>query len=360
MEIIQQDQDTIAKPGTDGESHMAHDGNVSAKAQAGRSHPVCSEQHMVIEAVLSLTDFGRLCRQNNTTASTRIQRSRKSSEQHADRPDAIGLDHFIFFHDVATPAILGMSPSSHLRKKDEKSTADSPGYPLDSSHPSGVPHHNNRPRTPFQLDAFTIDRGPIITSASPFQQSLSFSPSNPLLLYHRPFSAGSNNASIPSSLNSTDYYSPSGSTHPSAVSALQPIPDNEQMFGMDMRHQRSPPFSRRPPTRSNSIVPQYTYNANGVSMFTAVTSAGPSTSFPSPKPFGMVQHINDTQEFPSDHPMPSPGLHMGYGNMFSFGGDSDNKDEEGVTFADRTVSTKVLSPVMQIEFLNVTMREAYL
>jgi hypothetical protein len=50
----------------------------------------------------------------------------------------------------------------------------------------------------------------------------------------------------------------------------------------------------------------------------------------------MVQHINSTQEFQSDHPMPLPGLHMGSRNMFSFGGDSDNKDEEGVAFADRT------------------------
>ena len=121
------------------------------------------------------------------------------------------LDHFIFFHDVATPAILNISPSAHLRKKDEKSTADSPGYPLDQSHPSGVPHRNNRPGIPFQLDALNIDRSPIITSASPFQQSLSFSPSNPLLLYYGPLSAVSNNASRPSSLNSTDFYSPSGS-----------------------------------------------------------------------------------------------------------------------------------------------------
>jgi hypothetical protein len=33
--------------------------------------------------------------------------------------------------------------------------------------------------------------------------------------------------------------------------------------------------------------------------------------------------------------MPSLSLHIGYGNMFSFDSNSNNKDKEGVAIADR-------------------------
>jgi len=113
-----------------------------------------------------------------------------------------------------------------------------------------------------------------------------------------------------SSLNSNDYYSPSGSAYPSAVSTPQPIPENEQMYfqhGMDMRHQRPRTFSH-----------------------------GPSNSYTSPGSF-MNQHIDPSQVFQSDHPARSPGVNMGHENVFTFGGDSDNEDEEGAAFADRTL-----------------------
>ena len=150
-----------------------------------------------------------------------------------------------------------------------------------------------------------------------------------------------------SSLNSNDYYSPPGTAYPSAVSTPQPIPENEQMYfqqhGIDMRHQRPHAFSHGPSSLSNSMAPQYMYNANGGSMFTAVTSAGPSNSFTSPGSFGMAQHIDPTQVFHSDHPARSPGVHLGHENMFSFGGDSEGEDDEGAAFADRTL-------MMQHEF----------
>ena len=214
-------------------------------------------------------------------------------------------------------------------------------YSLDQSHPPGMlPQNHNG--MPFHLETFNMDHDPIITSAGPFQQNFSFSPTQQSpLVQHGPFSTMYNNASMPStSLNSNDYYSPPGSAYPSAVSTPQPIPENEQMYfqhGMDMRHQRPHAFNHGPSSLSNSMAPQYMYNANGSSMFTAVTSAGPSNSYTSPGAFGMAQHIDPSQVFQPDQPVRSPGVHMGHENVFSFGGDSDNEDDEGAAFADRTL-----------------------
>lgn len=214
-------------------------------------------------------------------------------------------------------------------------------YSLDQSHPPDFQHHHNH-GVPYHLDTFNMEHDPIITSAGPFQTNFPFSPSQSPMVQHGPFSNMYSNAPMPSSsLNSNDFYSPPGSAYPSAVSTPQAIPENEQMYfgqhGMDMRHQRPQAFSHGPSSLSNSIAPQYMYNANGGSMFTQVSSAGPSNSFPSQPTFSMTQHIDPSQVFQPDHPVRSPGVHMGHENMFSFGGDSDNEDDEGAAFADRTL-----------------------
>ncbi len=228
-------------------------------------------------------------------------------------------------------------------------------YSLDQLHPPGMmqqAHHN----LPFGLDTFNMESDPIITSAGPFQQNFAFSPSQSPLVQHGPFSSLYNNASMTSSsMNSNDYYSPPGSAYPSAVSTPQPIPENEQMYfqhNMDMRHQRPHTFNHGPSSLSNSMGPQYIYNANGGSMFTAATSAGPSNSYTSPGGFGMAQHINPSQVFQSEQSVRSPGVPLNQDNMFSFGGDSDdNEDEEGAAFADRTL-------MMQHDFSQSPMDES--
>jgi GATA-binding protein len=79
-------------------------------------------------------------------------------------------------------------------------------------------------------------------------------------------------------------------------------------------------------------------------MFTTVTTNGSSNLYTTQGSFGMSQHIDPSQVFQPDHPARSPGVHMGnHENMFTFGGDSDNEDDEGTAFADRTL-------MMQHEF----------
>ncbi|KAI9647755.1 Sodium- and chloride-dependent GABA transporter 1 [Ciborinia camelliae] len=213
-------------------------------------------------------------------------------------------------------------------------------YSLNQPHPPYTSH--GVPSVPFRLDTFNMDNDPIITSAGPFQQNFNFSPSHSPLVPHGPFSSMYNNASMQSSsMNSNDYYSPPGSAYPSTVSTPQPIPEGQEMYfqhGMNMRHQRPHPFNQGPSSLSNSMAPQYMYNGNGGSMFSAVTTSAPTNNlYASAGGFGMSQHIDPAQVFQTDNPVRSPGVHIGQENMFSFGGDSDNEEEESQAFADRTL-----------------------
>jgi GATA-binding protein len=224
---------------------------------------------------------------------------------------------------------------------------DQPHAPL-HHHSHSHSHSNNHPGVPFNLDTFNIENDPIITSAGPFQQNFSFSPSHSPMIPHGPFSTMYNNASMPSSsLKSTDYYSPPGSQYPSAVSTPQPIPEGEQMYfghgAIDMR-QRSHGYNSNPhgpSSLSNSVGTSYMYTTNGGNMFNQVSTSGPSNSYTSPGSFlqhHQQQHIDPSQVFQSDHQARSPGIHMGQNeHMFSFGADSDNDDDENGGFGDNNL-----------------------
>jgi GATA-binding protein len=240
--------------------------------------------------------------------------------------------------------------------------ADINDYSLDQSnhHPSMLNHQQQHqhqhqqqqqqqqqqghPGIPFQLDTYNMEHDPVITSAGPYQQNFSFSPSHSPLVTHGPFSTMYNNATMqPSSLNSNDFFSPPGSTFPSTVSTPQPITEGEQMFfnhgALDMRRQQPPHgFGPGPSNLSTSMNQQhYLYNANGGPMFTAVTTGGQPSSYTSPGPFGMQQHIDPSHVFQGEQTGRSPGMMGSHDNMFSFGADSDGEDDEGAAFADRTL-----------------------
>jgi GATA-binding protein, other eukaryote len=223
--------------------------------------------------------------------------------------------------------------------------ADIHEYSLDQSHPP-MPHQNLS-GNPFQLDTFDLEHDPVITSAGPLRQNFSFSPSSSPLAPHGPFSAMYNNSMTSSSLNSGDFYSPPGSTYPSAVSTPQPFMENEQLYfpnqGMDMRQQRPHTFHRGPSNLSNALGPQYMYSGSGAPMFTPATAPGQPGSFNAPANFGLSQHIDPTHVFHAENRPRSPGRHISHENMFTFGADSDNEDDEGTAFADRTL-------VMQNDF----------
>lgn len=205
---------------------------------------------------------------------------------------------------------------------------------------------NHRPGVPFQLNTFNMHQNPLHSNGQ-YQQSYTFSPSESPLMQNDPFAQMySNNGSMgPSSLNSNDFYSPPASAFPSAVSTPQPRNENDgQMYfghahgnnnGLEMRQARPQAFARGPSNLSHSMGTQFMYNGNSVSMMGPV-SVAPHPSSYTGGVFGMQpqQHINPSHVF-SHNQMRSPAMGMGGNeNVFSFGADSDNEDEEG-TFADR-------------------------
>lgn len=220
--------------------------------------------------------------------------------------------------------------------------ADLHEYSLDQTTSSGLGQPSNHAGIPFPLDTFHLENDPIITSAGPFQQNFSFSPSTSPMVSAGPFSNVYNGSSMPSSsLQATDYYSPTGSAYQSAVSTPHPMNDSDSFYfgSMDMRHQRQQPFRTGPHGINSAMGTQFMYNTNGNSMFPATTTAAgadaSSSSFVAPSSFG---HIDPAQVFQSDHPARSPGIPMIPENVFSFGGDSDNEDDDGGAFADRNLS----------------------
>lgn len=222
-----------------------------------------------------------------------------------------------------------------------------PDYTLDQSepHPHYPTHVNTDPQIPFQLDTFNLNDDPILTSAGPFQQNFTFSPAGSPLVTNGPFSNIYNTTSMGSSLNSTDYYSPPTSGYPSAVSTPQPGHENEHGLYFDqnpieLRHQSSMPnyASHRPSNLSASMLPQYVYNPNSEHLFGAVSSAGPSSTMASPG-FSLQQHVDPSRVLGPEYTTGrSPGVNVtGNDNMFSFGAESDNEDEDGNPFPDRSM-----------------------
>lgn len=223
--------------------------------------------------------------------------------------------------------------------------ADLADYTLDPAvpQPSFTQHLNAHSHLPIGLETFNMTDDPILTSAGPFQQNFTFSPTGSPLVTNGPFSMY-NTTPMGSSLNSADYYSPPGSAYPSSASTPQPMHENEQVYfshnPMDMRHQRAMQNygHNRPSNLSNSMQPQYIFNPNNEPIFSAVSSAGPSSTF-NTAGFSVHQHVNPSQVLqPNYSSARSPGVIMTrQENVFSFGADSDNEDDEGATYADRTM-----------------------
>ena len=203
-------------------------------------------------------------------------------------------------------------------------------------------HATTQPNLSFNIDTYNLSEDPILHSAGPYQQNFSFSPTGSPLVHHGPFSIY-NNTPMGSSLTSTDYYSPPGSGFPSAVSTPQPLQNGEERSyvdhnSMDARAPRTVPnFSmNRQSTMSNAMQPRYVYNPNEESMFSPVTSAAPMSSY-NQATFPIQQHVDPSQvlqpEFSSSQQPSLTGTRTD--NMFIFGGDSDNEDDEAGSFTDR-------------------------
>ncbi|KAK5010531.1 Sodium- and chloride-dependent GABA transporter 1, partial [Cryomyces antarcticus] len=235
-------------------------------------------------------------------------------------------------------------------------------------HPHAIHPH---PQIPFSLDTFNLDNDPIISSAGSFQQQFTFSPVGSPLVTNGPYSNLFNPTSMPSSINSTDHYSPPRSAYPSTASTPQPMQDGDHMYfdpqsRMDFKQQR--PMHRLGHPRgfhynqtanfSSSMQPQYIFNPNNASddsVFSAVTSAGPS-SFPG-SVYSIGSHVDPTQVLQAEYSNASvsDGLQMPRpDNMFTFGADSDGEDDEGAAFAERNIMMQPEHSYMEDPALDIS------
>lgn len=173
----------------------------------------------------------------------------------------------------------------------------------------------------MHLDSFHLADDPILTSAGPFQHNFAFSPAASPMVTNGPFSNVYTQSSMASSLNSADFYSPPQSGYPSAVSTPQPGHDSEQQFYFDGSHPRSMPFypSQRGNHMMNTMSGSYAYGNSNEHMYTSMNAV---SSAPSMNGFTIQQHVDPSNVLVPD----SMGTND---NMFQFGGDSDNEDDDG-------------------------------
>ncbi|KAH7037559.1 uncharacterized protein B0I36DRAFT_67794 [Microdochium trichocladiopsis] len=210
--------------------------------------------------------------------------------------------------------------------------------PMDQTHSSSVPHMSHS-GVPFSIDTFGMGPDPILTSAGPLQQNFSFSPSASPMVAHNGYNSMYNHPSVgQNSMTGADYYSPPGSAYQSAVSTPHPMAENESMFfnSLEGRQQRSQGYRTGPPQVSNPMGQQFMYPPSGNSMLPPSTTGvdTSATPFASNDGFG---NVDPNTIFQSEHSMRSPGVGMMQENMFSFGADSDNEDEDGGAFPDRNL-----------------------
>lgn len=198
--------------------------------------------------------------------------------------------------------------------------------------------NQNHPGIPFGLDTF-MDGEPIITSAGPFQQNYSFSPSTSPMIPNGPFSQMYNNNSMPpGSLNNNEFYSPPASAYQSTATTPHPAPDNDGFYfgAQEIRQQRPQGFRASHPNQQanaqNQGSQQFMYNGTAPTQGVFPTTGTASEFNAAPNSFG---HIDPSQVFQTEPSLTSPNVSMPNDSMFTFGADSD--DEDNNAFADRNL-----------------------
>ncbi|EXJ86513.1 hypothetical protein A1O3_03464 [Capronia epimyces CBS 606.96] len=215
-----------------------------------------------------------------------------------------------------------------------------PDYALDQQNSSQYGSQANfQGQMAMHLDSVHLSDDPILTPAGPFQQNLAFSPAASPMVTNGPFSNMYPQSSMASSLNSTDFYSPPQSGYASAVSTPQPGQENDptQYYFDHASHPRAMPFypSQRPNHLMAPMASQFSYGPNNEQIYTAMNGVG---SAPAMSGFSMQQHVDPSNVLvPEYGNRVSPGVSMaGNDNMFHFGADSDQEDDEG-NFGERNL-----------------------
>jgi GATA-binding protein, other eukaryote len=225
-------------------------------------------------------------------------------------------------------------------------------YSLDHPTPTAHPQAQHPP-LPFNLNTFDLDNDPIINSAGPIQQQFTFSPvGSPM--FSSGFNQYNNNSNVAPPQSASSLHSPAHSGFPSAVSTPQPTAESQDMFFGNQphlqhghssmtnfqQHQSSHVMQHQQQSQQQQ---QFVFNPSGDTMFSAISTSAPSHHFAQPT-FQMPGPLDMPQSVPSEF---HNGMHMSrHDNMFTFGGDSDNEDDDGMNFHDpNMVMPQTYSPM---------------
>ncbi|KAK5129012.1 hypothetical protein LTR85_000345 [Meristemomyces frigidus] len=214
--------------------------------------------------------------------------------------------------------------------------------PAPTLHPQA-----QHPHLPFNINTFELDNDPIINSAGPMHQQFTFSPVGSPMFNNGPFS---NQMYHPQTTmappqSASSYQSPPGSAYPSTVSTPQPMQEGADMFFGGPHHlqhghgsmpnfqQHQPqPGQMQPQQQQQQQQQQFVFNPNGETMFSAISASAPSHTFTQPtfQMPGPLDMPHMSSEFQHHNGMPIAH----HENMFTFGGDEDEDDDEAMQFQD--------------------------
>ena len=207
--------------------------------------------------------------------------------------------------------------------------------------PTVHPQTHNPP-IPFNLQTFDLDTDVILNSAGPMQQQpFTFSPvaspifNNGAFNHHQMYA---HQTTIAPSQSVTSFQSPPGSGYPSAVSTPQPMADNEQIFfggqsapvhgGMSNFQQQHHHHASQTSMQHHQQQQQFVFSPNSDSAFSTVPH-----SYSQPN-FQMPDHLDPSQVMPNDFQNNSTMMPPRHENLFTFGADSDNEDDDAMQFQD--------------------------
>ncbi|KAJ5764644.1 Nitrogen regulatory protein nrfA [Penicillium manginii] len=210
---------------------------------------------------------------------------------------------------------------------DQPSAFTMPGNGTVGGGPRRHQHHHTASGIPFSLDTFGMGDDSGIHSAGPYQQHFTFSPSDSPMTASNPFTSLYAQTPLASSLNSTEFFSPPPSGYQSTpiYEGEQSIFFNDASTAESQTHRRVPNYiQQRSSNLSASLQPRHMFNSNGeyqspVAGQPTIHSAG----FSMPQQHVDPSHVLGNGEYSTTAPS---------GNMFSFGGDSDNEDDDNHTF----------------------------
>ena len=177
---------------------------------------------------------------------------------------------------------------------------------------------------------------------APFNQQFAFSPVGSPMISNGPYSQMFNQAiSMAPPQSQTNMFSPPGTEYHSKVSTPQPIPEHEFSFfspphNLDFQQQLPQQHSQQHfPMQDMQTDQQYIFNPISEHMF----SVAPTSSTSLSQTAMNANNVNPAQLFPNSLPTDDRGIGPGRtSNMFTFGGDSDNEDDEVCGFGEKSTS----------------------